>query len=56
VLVSCDLPCIEVWRRAEDGTWAARTAARRRQAELTSIACTLSVDEVYDAAAEPGDG
>ena len=47
VLVAHDRPEIEVVRREADGTWSRHIAATGQSARLTSIACDLSVAEVY---------
>jgi Uma2 family endonuclease len=47
VLVAHDRPEIEVVRREADGTWSRHIAGTGRSARLTSIACDLSVAEVY---------
>jgi len=46
LLVAHDERLIEVWRRGEDGAWS-RSEARRGNLTLTSVPCTLEVDEVY---------
>jgi Uma2 family endonuclease len=48
ILVSQHTPRIEVWRRNEGGRWElAQEAEAGEHAALTSIRCTLEVDEVY---------
>jgi Uma2 family endonuclease len=48
VLVSHITSCIEVWRHNESNRWElAQEACSGEHAELASIGCTLSVDEVY---------
>jgi Uma2 family endonuclease len=46
-LVACDEELVEVWRRHDDGTWRNVQARRGESLALTSIGCTLEVDEVY---------
>ncbi len=46
LLVAHDERLIEVWRRGEDGAWS-RREARSGNLTLTSVPCTLAVDEVY---------
>jgi Uma2 family endonuclease len=47
VLVAHDRPEIEVVRREADGTWSRHVAGVGQSARLASIACDLSVAEVY---------
>ena len=47
VLVAHDRPEIEVVRREADGTWSRHIAGMGQSARLSSIACELSVAEVY---------
>ncbi len=48
VLVSQKEPCIEVWRRDMAGQWdLAEKGMAGQSVTLTSVECTLSVDEVY---------
>ncbi len=47
VLVSQHDRRIEVFRRAENGQWALSEYANGTKVELTSIGCSVSVDEVY---------
>jgi Uma2 family endonuclease len=47
VLVSQRSPQIEVFRKNESGKWMFEEAGSGETASLTSIACALSVDEVY---------
>jgi hypothetical protein len=47
VLVAHDRPEIEVVRREADGTWSRHVAGAGQFARLASIACDLSVAEVY---------
>ena len=46
VLVAHDERLVEVWRRSEDGAWA-RREARTGALVLTSVPCTLPLDEVF---------
>jgi len=46
LLVAHDERLIEIWRRGDDGTWS-RSEARSGSLTLTSVPCTLAVDEVY---------
>jgi Uma2 family endonuclease len=47
VLISHREKLIEVVRREADGTWTRHEARPGAAAELTSIGCTLAVDEIY---------
>jgi hypothetical protein len=48
VVVSHREARIDVFRRADDGTWARAEEARSgARAKLASIACELDVDDVY---------
>jgi len=46
VLVAHDERLIEVWRRGDGGAWS-RREVRSGNLTLTSVPCTLAVDEVY---------
>lgn len=46
VLVAHDERLIEVWQRSDDHTWS-RREARHGSLSLTSLQCTLAVDEVF---------
>ncbi len=39
--------CVEVVRRADDGTWQHAEGARDGQVTLSSIGCVLELDEIY---------
>jgi Uma2 family endonuclease len=54
VLVAFDDRAVEVWRRGDDGRWSSGASGAGDVAHLTSIGCTLAVDELYDAALERG--
>lgn len=47
VLVAQREQRIEVWSRAGNGTWSARTSGPGETAEIPAIDCTLVVDDVY---------
>ncbi|MDC3953471.1 Uma2 family endonuclease [Polyangium jinanense] len=47
VLVSSHRRHVEVFRRNPDGSWTLRDTKDKGAAELTSIGCKLSLDEVY---------
>ena len=48
VIVSHREPCVEVFRRTDDDTWARAEQARSGgRVKLVSIACSLEVDDVY---------
>ncbi|HLT35507.1 MAG TPA: Uma2 family endonuclease [Enhygromyxa sp.] len=47
VLVSQDVPRIEVFRRAEGGKWILSVARAGDSLTLESLDCTIAVDEVY---------
>lgn len=48
VFVAHDEPHVEVWQRGAEDVWARHQDARRGGfARLTSIDCTLDVDEIY---------
>ena len=48
VVVSHQEPCIEVFRRSDDGTWANAEQVRRGGSiSLASLACDLVVDDIY---------
>jgi Uma2 family endonuclease len=48
VVVSHHEPCIEVFRRSADGSWAdAEQTLRGGRVTLTSLACELVVDDIY---------
>ena len=47
VLVSQDEPCIEVFRRQDDGSWPSTVARAGERVNLGSIKCEVSVDAVY---------
>jgi Uma2 family endonuclease len=47
VIVSHRERLIEVIRREEDGTWSRHEARSGNDAQLTSIGCALSVEDVY---------
>lgn len=53
VLVSQRRPRIEVFRRNEDGSWTLYVAGASASVKLTSIGCTLSVDDIYTNALDP---
>jgi len=53
VLVSQRRPRIEVFRRNEDGSWTLYVAGASASVTLTSIGCTLSVDDIYTNALDP---
>jgi Uma2 family endonuclease len=53
VLVSQHEPRIEVFRRGDDGIWSLHEAGVTERVKLTSIACELSVDEVYSDPLQP---
>lgn len=53
VLVSHRERSVEMWTRDPLDVWTARVAGAGEVAELGSIGAQLSVDELYDAAAEP---
>lgn len=46
VLVAHDEQLIEVWRRGDDGAWS-RREVRSGSLALTSVPCSLAVDDVY---------
>jgi Uma2 family endonuclease len=46
VLVAHDEHLLEVWRREDDGTWT-RSQARAGALALSSISCSLDVEDVY---------
>jgi Uma2 family endonuclease len=47
VLVSQDARRVEVWSRADDGTWSSRDFAAGTAAHLPSFGIVLPLDEVY---------
>jgi len=47
VLVSQREPRIEVFTRTDDGAWRLREWRTGERVELTSVSCTLAVDDVY---------
>jgi Uma2 family endonuclease len=47
VLVSHSERRVDVWRREEGGAWRVHQAKAGEVAHLSSIACTLDVDELY---------
>lgn len=48
VIVDQAEPSIEVWRRADDGTWSvAQQGKAGERVDLTSIGCSLDVDVIY---------
>lgn len=47
VLVSQREPRIEVFTRTDDGAWRLREWRKGERVELTSVGCTLAVDDVY---------
>jgi Uma2 family endonuclease len=53
VLVAHDRRELEVWTRLESGSWGRALFVSGQVAELPAINCNLSVDAVYDDAAEP---
>jgi Uma2 family endonuclease len=53
MLVSHREPQIEVWTRDTQGQWTSRVCGDGELAELGAIGATLSVSELYEAAAEP---
>jgi len=55
VLVSYRERLVEVWTRNADETWSVAKAREGEHAEITAIGARLDVDELYDAAAEPGE-
>jgi Uma2 family endonuclease len=53
VIVSHRERAIEVGRRDERGGWTSTVARSGEHATLTSVPCTLDVDAIYEAAADP---
>jgi Uma2 family endonuclease len=53
ILVSHSARAIEVRRRSPAGAWETRIFGPGERADLRAIACTLDVNAIYDAAAEP---
>jgi Uma2 family endonuclease len=47
VLVSHRETRVDVWRREESGAWRARSFGAGETAHLSSIECTLDIDELY---------
>lgn len=54
VLVSHREPLLEVWERSEAGSWRLRAFRSGETAQLETLAVRLEVDEIYQAAREPG--
>lgn len=54
VLISHRQPELEVWQRQADGSWASGTFGPGQTALIESPSVRLVVDELYDAAREPG--
>jgi hypothetical protein len=53
VIVSHREPRLDVWSRDAQGTWSVNTARSGHKAHLTAVDCTLDVDAIWNAAAEP---
>ena len=53
VLIAYREAAIEVWTRAEDGSWSSVVARDGDVARLTSINADVDVHELYAAAAQP---
>ena len=52
LLVAHDEVLCELWRRNQDGTWSRTEARGGETVELSSLGCTLAVDEVYEGTLE----
>lgn len=54
VLVSHREPLIELWERSSAGPWRQSAFRSGETAQLETLAVRLQVDEIYQAAREPG--